>query len=166
MKPYIGTKLVKAAPMTWGDYKRYRGFDLPDDNLSEDLAGYLIEHAAADDRGLSNHESHKGYISWSLESAFRQDYRDTDGGLPFGFAIEAMRAGLKLARAGWNGKGMFVYYVPPGRYQPTTTAAREFFGGGLVPYREYIAMKTVDDEVVPWLASQTDILAEDWMIVE
>lgn len=37
--------------------------------------------------------------------------------------------------------------------------------GGSVPYNAYIAMKTANDTVVPWLASQTDILAEDWYVV-
>lgn len=162
MKLYLGTKLVKATPMTRGDYNAHRGWHLPSNENGAD-AGYLVEYT---DGGQRNHEAHQGYVSWSPKDVFERAYRETDGGLTFGCAIAAMRAGLKVARTGWNGKGMFIYYVPPGRYQPTTTAAREFFCGGPVPYREYIAMKTVDDEVVPWLASQSDILSEDWRIVE
>ena len=162
MTLYLGTKLVKAAPMTRAAYNSYRGWELPaDENGSDD--GYLVEYT---DGGQTNHPDHAGYISWSPKAVFERAYRETDGGMTFGFAVQAMRAGMKLARAGWNGKGMFVYYVPPNSYPPTTQVARQFFGGGSVPYREYLAMKTVDDEVVPWLASQTDILAEDWGIVE
>jgi hypothetical protein len=161
MKPYIGVKRVRAMPMTRGEYNAHQRWKLPPNENGGD-PGYLVEYVEG---GQPNHPGHEGYISWSPQAVFERAYRATDG-LTFGFAIEAMRAGLKLAREGWNGKGMFVFYVPPGRNQPTTMAAREFFGGGMVPYREYIAMKTVDGEVVPWLASQTDMLAEDWGVVE
>lgn len=59
---------------------------------------------------------------------------------------------------------MFIYYVPANSYPPSTDIALNYFGGS-VPYDAYIAMKTANDTVVPWLASQTDILAEDWYVV-
>jgi hypothetical protein len=71
-----------------------------------------------------------------------------------------MKIGKRVGRAGWNGKGMYLYYVPANRYPPTTVAGREIADqhtDGLVPYAAYIAMKTVQNEVVPWLASQTDV---------
>ena len=77
----------------------------------------------------------------------------------FGQAIEALKNGKKVARVGWNGRGMFLYYVPVGAYAPCTEI-------GLVEYGAYIAMKTAQENVVPWLASQTDMLAEDWDVVE
>lgn len=83
----------------------------------------------------------------------------------FGRTIVCLKDGLKVSRSGWNGKGMFLYYVPANSYSTQTEAARSAFGD-IVPYRAYIAMKTVNDEVVPWVASQSDILANDWMIVE
>lgn len=86
--------------------------------------------------------------------------------MDFGQAIEALKAGKKVARLGWNGKGMFLYYVPADRYPARTQSAKGYFGeDALVPYHAYIAMKTADDMVVPWLASQTDMLAEDWEVV-
>lgn len=86
--------------------------------------------------------------------------------MKFGEAIEKLEAGHRVARSGWNGKGMFLYYVPPGAYPARTDAAKDHFGeNALVPYRAYIAMKTVDNDVVPWVASQTDILADDWLMV-
>lgn len=81
----------------------------------------------------------------------------------FGEAIAVMKAGIPICRTGWNGKGMFLYYMPENFYAPTTDVAKGRFGER-VPYRAYIAMKTVDNDVVPWVASQTDILANDWMI--
>lgn len=84
-----------------------------------------------------------------------------------GWAIQQMRDGKKVARAGWNGKGMFLYYVPAGNYPAKTDVAKKEWGeNGLVPYQPYIAMKTVQGTVVPWLASQTDILAEDWTVID
>ena len=85
----------------------------------------------------------------------------------FGLAIKALKEGAKVARNGWNGKGMFLYYVPAVEYPAMTEiAVKEWGEGGMVPYSAYIAMKTAQGNVVPWLASQTDVLAEDWIIVE
>lgn len=85
--------------------------------------------------------------------------------MDFGDAIRALKDGKKVTRAGWNGKNMFLYYVPPGNYPARTDIAKAEWGeDGLVPYRAYIAMKTVQGDVVPWLASQSDVLEEDWEI--
>ena len=84
----------------------------------------------------------------------------------FGEAIRLLKRGHKVSRRGWNGKGQFIYYVSPGNYKPCTDAARTIVNeDGNVPYRDYIAIYTVQGTVVPWVASQTDILAEDWYIV-
>ena len=86
--------------------------------------------------------------------------------LNFGDALKALKAGSNVARTGWNGKGMFVYFVPASSYPAQTGAAKAHFGDdSMVPYSAYVAMKTADDKVVPWLASQTDVLAEDWAIL-
>lgn len=62
---------------------------------------------------------------------------------------------------------MFLYYVPPGKYLAITNAAKSIADEDMkVEYGAYIAMKTAQGNVVPWLASQTDILSEDWMVVE
>lgn len=60
---------------------------------------------------------------------------------------------------------MFIYYVPENSYKAQTDAARSTFGED-VPYGAYLAIKTAQNNVVPWLASQTDVLAEDWQEVE
>ena len=79
----------------------------------------------------------------------------------FGEAIHELKCGRKVARSGWNGKGMYLYYVPANKYPAVTHIAKEEFGDK-VPYGAYIAMKTAQNNVVPWLASQTDMLADDW----
>lgn len=77
-------------------------------------------------------------------------------------AIPLLRLGSAVARKGWNGKGMFIYYVDAGNYPARSGVAKGVWGDELVPYGPYIAMKTADGTVVPWLASQTDLLAGDW----
>jgi hypothetical protein len=71
-----------------------------------------------------------------------------ENSMPFGQAIEALKAGKRVSRAGWNGKGMWLALELPDANSKMTAP--------------YIYMKTADDKLVPWLASQTDVLAEDW----
>lgn len=86
--------------------------------------------------------------------------------LTFSGALVELKQGFRLQRAGWNGKGMFIYMVPAAEYPAQRGAAKRWAGeDAMVPYGAYLAMKTVDGTVVPWLASQTDILAEDWSIL-
>ncbi len=87
--------------------------------------------------------------------------------LNFGQAIEALREGKDVARKGWNGKGMYLFLIGidmriPGIGGWTFTNGRND-NFQLLPF---IAMKTDDDKVVPWLASQTDMLSEDWTIID
>ena len=92
--------------------------------------------------------------------------QEKTNGLDFGDAIRFMKDGKRVSRTGWNGKGMFVYLVPPASYPVQTGAAKEFFGeGSLVPYNAYMAIKNVDDTVSTWVPSVNDCLAKDWMVV-
>ena len=87
-------------------------------------------------------------------------------GFSFGEALELLEQGAAMARSGWNGKGMFIYHVPAGNYPAKSLVAKAHWGEEtLVPYRPYLAIKSVDGMVVPWLASQTDLLAKDWALV-
>ena len=86
--------------------------------------------------------------------------------MDFGGAIVALKVGKKVARAGWNGKGMFVYFVPPASYPVQTGAAKAHFGeGAMVPYNAYMAIKNVNETVSTWVPSVNDCLAEDWEIL-
>jgi hypothetical protein len=85
----------------------------------------------------------------------------------FSVALELMKEGKKLQRSGWNGKGMFVYYVPAASYPAsgnTLGTMKGIFPDDMVPYGAYLAMKTAQDNVVPWLASQTDLTIDDWCL--
>ena len=83
----------------------------------------------------------------------------------FGGALSALKLGQKVARIGWNGKGMFVYLVPAASYKATTNAAKGHFGD-TVPYNAYFAIKNVNNTVSTWVPSVNDCLAVDWEIVE
>lgn len=89
--------------------------------------------------------------------------------MDFGTALAALKQGGKVARKGWNGKGMFVYLVPENRYAPTTEtghAIADKQSDGLVPYRAYMALKTAEGDVATWAPSCSDALAEDWVDVK
>lgn len=84
----------------------------------------------------------------------------------FGWALEKLKEGCRVAREGWN--GMWLVLVPGskivvGEGRPL---AKVFTVGQEVEYLPHIDMTTVDGRVVPWLASQTDMLSEDWFVVE
>ena len=82
----------------------------------------------------------------------------------FGQAVEALKSGKRVARRGWNGKGMWLGLVEGYDYNPDAGRATAYaLGCQKLPW---IGMKTADNCFVPWLASQTDILAEDWTILE
>lgn len=83
----------------------------------------------------------------------------------FSWALIRLKEGAKMQRSGWNGKGMYVYYVPAARYKACTDNARKEFGD-MVPYEPYFAIKNVKDTVSTWIPSINDCLAEDWEVVE
>lgn len=80
----------------------------------------------------------------------------------FGEAIKYLKRGMKVARKGWNGKGMYLFKSPKLGCQIYS----EYTGKEINDLQEFIVMKTADDSLVPWLASQTDMLAEDWVFAE
>ena len=87
--------------------------------------------------------------------------------LDFGDALLLLKLGQKVARIGWNGKGLFVYYVPGASYPAQTGVAKAFFGElALVPYEPYMAIKNAGGTVSTWVPSVNDCLAEDWVVVE
>ena len=86
--------------------------------------------------------------------------------MKFGNALDKLLKGSKVTRQGWNGKNQFIYYVPQGSYKPCTKIAEQLTNEqGLVDYEPYIALKTVQGNVVPWAPSISDVLAEDWMVM-
>jgi hypothetical protein len=159
---YIGTKVIDAVEMSLGKYNFYRGWKI-DPKEDPDKEGYLVVYP-------------DGYESWSPKEAFDEAYRRTDN-MNFGLALEAMKKGRKVARHGWNGKDMFIY-IDPGSEIPAAKL-KNFILRHLklkspseaITILPHIDMWTVNRQkrraiCVGWLASQTDMLSDDWFIVE
>ena len=122
---YYGTKKITAWPCI-------------KDGEQDGAQGYAVKYS-------------DNYTSWSPKDVFEEAYKP-NGAMNFGHAIAALKEGLKLARAGWNGKGMWLELQVPDAGSKMTLP--------------YIYMKTACGNLVPWLARQTDVLADDWGIVE
>ncbi|MBE6877381.1 MAG: DUF2829 domain-containing protein [Ruminococcus sp.] len=143
---YIGTKRIKAKPMTRGEYNKYRSWITPE-NENPDDEGYLVKYYP------------DGYQSWSPKEIFEDAYRKS-GEMTFGHALEALKHGDRVARTGWNGKDMYLF-LADGKQLTHCLCSKD-----MPPCTDSICMKTaLNTIVIGWLASQTDMLAEDWKIV-
>lgn len=164
MKQYYGTKNIAAKPMNRLEYNKFRGWELPKDEDGAD-EGYLVEYL---DGGKPNVEGFTGYVSWSPKEQFDNAYQPVDA-MSFGHAIVALQAGHKVSRAGWNGKGMFLILVAGTKDAKLTegTPYQKALQSNIVTINPHIDMLTATGEFQPgWLASQTDMLSDDWGIVE
>jgi len=159
---YIRVNHVDAEPMAFGEFKekfpKSGGANIERDPADE---GYVITYR----KGKTNE-----YVSWCPKAEFEEVSRPVDG-MTYGMAIEAMKRGKKVARRGWNGKGMYLWLLP------ATDVKREWCRDqrlieamgdrDTLPCLGSIRMFTATKEVLTgWLASQTDNLSEDWVIVE
>ena len=147
MRQYIGTKMIEAEPATRGEC--YRGAAM----LSAEEAswdGYRVRYS-------------DGYESWSPKDVFEEAYRPTDG-MSFGLAIEAAKRGKRIRRAGWNGKGQYVELATCIGYKNAdglcVNVEHEAIGN------QALAFVGTSGVQLGWLASQADMLADDWCIVE
>lgn len=170
MSSYIGVKLINARPMNRVDYNNLRGWKLPEDENGLD-DGFLVEYI---DGGKTNTEMYTGYVSWSPKDVFEKAYKKTTG-MTFGLAIEALKKGLKVSRVGWNGKGMYLWLMPSAEVKAEwckelhLKELAEQNGGSILALGS-IRMYTHDSTgrkaiLTGWLASQSDMLAEDWEII-
>lgn len=147
MKQYIETKIIKAKPMSRGEYNIYRGWTIPVDEDPAD-EGYLVKYS--DD-----------YVSWSPKDVFEEAYRSCDC-MTFGLALEALKKGFKVARMGWNGKNQYIELASNISYvnadAEIVNCDHEAIGN------KAIAFVGTSGVQMGWLASQADMLAEDWVI--
>jgi hypothetical protein len=158
---HVGSKIISATQMNRFDYNVYRGWLTSDEEVKED--GYLVEyepHPAS----TPNMTERAGYVSWSPLAVFDDAYNSVSA-MTFSDALTLLKKGKRISRAGWNGKGLTI------SLQQAQTDANS---GMTLPflYMQYPLEPASDTAPanhigarVPWLASQTDILAEDWCIV-
>jgi hypothetical protein len=77
-----------------------------------------------------------------------------------------MHNGRKVTRPGWNGKGMFLFLVPGSRFVVNRAPLLGIYPEGtVIDYRPHVDMRTADGQIVPWICSQSDLLATDWEIL-
>lgn len=148
---YIGTKMIKVKPMTRGEYAELSGRNSIQTEKGESCSdeGYFIRYP-------------DGYQSWSPKEAFENAYRKS-GEMTFGHALEALKHGEKVARTGWNGKNQYIQLATCISYKTTDgaiiNAEHDAIGN------KAIAFVGTSGIQLGWLASQADMLAEDWEIV-
>ena len=81
----------------------------------------------------------------------------------FGIALESLKLGNKVTRDGWNGKDMFLFLVPGSTFKVNRPPLLGIYSEGTkIDYHAHIDMRTATGEVIPWVASQSDMLADDW----
>lgn len=159
MSKFIGVKMVEAVPMTASEalQKDYR-VGQNGTIIASSTKGYEVTYE-------------DGYKSWCPADVFEKNNRPING-MTFGFAIEVLKKGLKVARKGWNGKGMYLWLKPAVTIKSDwckDQMLKEIVdaNGGETEALGTICMKTADNKILTgWLASQTDVLSEDWVIVE
>lgn len=150
----ISIESIKPAP-------RWVFRDVQEMILFEDRVGYgeiaMVEH----DPNVG------GHMSIHVRSATGWEFvREDDEPMNFGEALDKLKEGLKVQREGWNGKGMFLYYVNADKYPAKMEIAKTIADDeGKVPYGAYVALKTVNGTVIPWTPNMLDMLAEDWQVV-
>lgn len=165
MKTYICTKVIHAVPVKmvngtpWPD-----GLPLP--KVTEILDGECSCGCRPniEDGYLYTTSAEDKYPQFMTTAEFEAMCRSTDA-MTFGDALEALKNGERVARKGWNGKDMYVFLA----YEPdfVTDADISAFDQRDVEVGNMLVMKTAQDTFQPgWLASQADMLAEDWYIVE
>lgn len=158
---HYGTKKLKAWPMSRQDYVSYRGWDLPANENGDDR-GYLVEYL---DGGKGNDERHTGYISWSPKDVFDAAYQPINA-MSFSHALTAIKEGQRLRRAGWNGKGMFVFLVAGSHFKVNREPLLSILGEGTaVDYKPHIDISHPDGSISVWQPSMGDVMADDWEVV-
>lgn len=91
---------------------------------------------------------------------------NTMRGMDFGHALKLLKRGERVARSGWNGKDMFIFLVPGSTFEVNRAPLLGIYPEGtVIDYRDRLDMRTADGQIVPWVASQTDVLASDWCLV-
>lgn len=179
MRHYQSVKIVKAAQITWiADEFTVIGMDSMKDTLDLVLDNQPVKTCIL--REICHRmpggkpkvgdylvEYEDGYVSISPGDVFEKGYVPLAGQFGFGTALTMLKAGKRVAREGWNGKGMFLFLVPGSTFTVNRPPLLGIYEEGTeIQYHAHIDMKTAQGYVVPWLASQADMLADDWHIVD
>lgn len=141
-------------------------------DFSDGFAGAIkaaIHDAYVHGFGVVRYDMPNGHVVASRvdPEEYRANQPSSDAsGMSFSDALKCIKRGQRVARAGWNGKDMFIFLVKGSRFTVNREPLLSILGEGTkVDYHAHIDMKTAQGYVVPWLASQADVLANDWSVV-
>lgn len=163
MKMFIGTKVIKAEPMTMKEAQKVLGRKIATlKPVTVEENGYLVEYK-------------DGYKSWSPKDVFEEAYREV-GSLTFGGAIILLKNGFAVRRRGWNGKGMFIVKQVPSHItgdiipnmQSLPQSAKSILMSRENPHIDYVNQMLIINpkgRADSWIPSSSDVFAEDWEIV-
>jgi len=134
-----------------------------------EIVGIIVGDIEAIDTGSNIIFPIENPDCWFVYNQTKHGYKEVSElkNLNFGDAIALLKQGYKVAREGWNGKNMFLFLVPGSRFKVNRPPLLGIYPEGTeIDYQPHIDMKTAQDTIVTWLASQSDVLAEDWCVVE
>ena len=145
-KQYCGTQIVLAKPVTDIQVDTEKGWPIAIGRIEKE--GYLMELP-------------DGHKNWVQKNYFERNYNSTES-MTFGLAIEAMKKGFRVSRKGWNGKSQFIELATSISYMTTDGALCN-------PCHDNIGNKAIafvgtSGTQLGWLASQADMLADDWQV--
>ena len=153
---YVGQKLIEA-------WEANETVDPGDPQLHEVRPGYAVKYE-------------NGYTSWSPKDVFEAAYRPLDR-LDFAGALFMLKRGKRVARAGWNGRGQWVVLMPGLKLPPFSSqepgakvndrTAKHIGADTPLDSQPYFALWNAQGKWQPgWVPSVSDVLAEDWTVVE
>ena len=158
---YIGTQIIKAEKGYKYIMPGGKNFIVADcDKVGEEERQVLHECVAAE-RGYKIRHAN-GHVSWCPSDVFEENYHPMEG-MNFGLALEAAKLGKKISRAGWNGKDQYVFLADDVEFH-TDADLGELKED--IEVSDILVIRTTRGLQPGWLATQSDMLAEDWMIVE
>lgn len=169
MKKYISHKIVDAAKIVrfesnseqtalfieleGGAKHAYANALFARGGPSDEDMGYIVVYA-------------DGYKSWTPSDPFEAGYTELGSALTFSEALESLKMGLSVSRAGWNGNDMFVFLVKGSEFEVNREPLLSVLGEGTrVSYRPHIDIRTADGSISVWQPSMGDVMANDWSVV-
>lgn len=155
MEKFIGLKQIHAEPCSKRDYyKEKKGWFL---RAEDDVEGYKVVYE-------------DGYVSWSPRTVFEKAYRKIDE-MTFSEALESCKRGKKIARRGWNNKGMFIFYLPESMVKEewckdTILKDLAHQNGGEIKCESMLRIHTASKTISSgWRPTNLDLFETDWYIV-
>lgn len=162
IETYKSKKILQGIPCLRGSYNEFQGWKIPVGENPDDEGMLTVYNNGTEDMHISwcpLDIFHEGNDLLKINSPLETE-------LSWGCALLALKAGKKVARAGWDGLGMFVFLVQGSKFTVNRPPLLGIYPEGTeITYNPHMDMKTADGSVATWNPSGMDNLAEDWFIV-